>query len=240
MEDRRSVHAALRLFDVLDDIGDDGAGDGAALEDHVDAVHGALSAAVESYCGFELTLVRGETPLTLTSTTVPAPGPADQPGLATAAEPGDRRVVRSSLRLPLSVEGSGFQAGSRLVVYASRAGAWVDLAADVDHLLRPADGTEPTDGRTVAALTIGAPVVDADVPVELLPGVEGLDVLVAVERAKGMLIERGHHPDDVDDAFTRQATAAGLTPYAFALGIERRRRAERRDAGSSTAEGEDD
>ncbi len=139
--------------------------------------------------------------------------------------------VVTSLRLPLKLIDAGFEIGSRAVYYASIRGAFVDLAADLTYALTPG-GAAPTSAPTrspesdgdahVAAIGAdGQPAgisLDTDLPPSSRTfGISGLSELSTINRAVGMMIDRGHHPGEVHATLRRHAAAAGLAPHAFAL-----------------------
>lgn len=190
-----------------------------SLASALDALILALDGAVASYHGLELTLQSHGHPLVLNSVAL---RPDGRPGAE--CRPGE---AVTSLRLPLDLLDVGFEPGSQLVVYAAVPGALVDLAADLEYVLNPtADSSpvgSPTGGRALGAepdaSTSPHVVLNADLPAHpSRPGLRGLPELSSIAQAEGVMIERGHHPDEVSDTLRRQAAAAGLAPYAFALG----------------------
>jgi len=156
------------------------------------------------------------------------PTQADSGGLDDAHNVG--RVV-TSLRLPLRLIDAGFEIGSRVVYYASIRGAFVDMATDLTYALTPG-GTGPRsaptrspvpdgDGHAAAVGADGQPAgisLDTDLPPSSHTfGLSGLSELSTINRAVGMMIDRGHHPGEVHATLRRHAAAAGLAPHAFAL-----------------------
>ena len=116
-------------------------------------------------------------------------------------------AAATSMRLPLVVISDGGQEGSQIVFFATRPGAFVDLDADLRHAL---GSTDP------------AVVLDADVPpMRHAVGLSGGAELGQINRAVGVLIERGTDPDEAHDALRRDASAAGLQPHAYALEVLR-------------------
>lgn len=114
--------------------------------------------------------------------------------------------VATSMRLPLSSLGAA-EPGSIVVFYASQPGAFVDLAADADFALG--------DGHHVVAL-------DENLhPPPTTPGLDGLDVLSAVNRAIGRLIGDGHTPEGALVELNRRARASGVSQHAAALRVVR-------------------
>jgi hypothetical protein len=89
--------------------------------------------------------------------------------------------ITTSLLIPLSAVAAAY-GNSTLVLYAATPGAFVDLAADLSHAL----GTDP------AALILDShPVENPDRDGD---GMAGLDALVTINQAIGVLIGRGHTP----------------------------------------------
>lgn len=102
----------------------------------------------------------------------------------------DRETAASaSLQLPLD-ELAGAGPDSVVVFYAGSPGAFVDLAVDT----RRAYGL---DGQVVLDSHL-IPATDAS-------GVTGLDDLTAINRAVGVLIDQGHHPDEANGELLRLA-----------------------------------
>ncbi len=142
--------------------------------------------------------------------------------------------VVSSLRLPLELLNGGFEAGSRVVFYAATRGALVDLAADLTYAVGatgtnatmvryqqasgPADSdgdrTDPGDGRWPGIS------LDTDLPPSTRSfGLSGLDELSTINQAVGVMIDHGHHPDEVHATLRRHAAAASAAPHAFAVAL---------------------
>jgi hypothetical protein len=137
-----------------------------------------LRTAVSSYQGLRLTLVLDSWSVTLTAF-------GDIHGQHPA----------TSLRLALSDLGQGFDPQSRIVFYAGKAGAFVDLSADLDHL----DRHQP------------AVRLDVDLPPEsVVSGFSGLSEYATINRAVGVLIDRGHVPNRAHAMLRRGAAADGL------------------------------
>jgi hypothetical protein len=180
---------ASHLHDLVESIG---TGDD-TLPGSLDAFTGHLRTAVPSYLGFRLTLVVDSWPITLTEFSIV-----------------DGERPATSLRLNLSTQGSGFDPDSQIVLYAANPGAFVDLAADIDYLHRqghPGDGDGP---RRAVALDIDLP------PITLVSGFLGLTEYETVNRAIGMLIERGQEPAEARATLHRDAQASGLAVHRYA------------------------
>ena len=144
---------------------------------------GDVTAAVPSFLGLNMTLLLDGRPVTLT--TIDA-------NLAAAAG--------ASLLLPLDpLAGAG--PGSSVVFYAGRPGAFVDLAADTRYAYG-LDGDVVLDGH-LTTLTRAAGVH---------PGVNGSDEITVINQAIGVLIARGHLPEEAHDELLARAAdhARGL------------------------------
>lgn len=152
-----------------------------------------LRAAVPSFRGLQVIIVNSGQPITLTDLL-----PAGTDGAALA-----------SLRVPLSLIGPDHDGGSRVVFYAGTPGAFVDLAADLSYVL---EATTSRDGETSRRL-----VLDADLPSNaVVSGLTGLAELSAVNRAVGILIDRGHTRDHAYAILQRAAAWAGVKTHVFA------------------------
>ena len=93
--------------------------------------------------------------------------------------------------------------------YSATRGAFVDLAADLQHRL--------TRGRPDVSLQ---PELDADLPPRrTTSGISGLTELALIHRATGVLIDRGHDPEGVLDVLQAQAVAAGVAVHVVAAGL---------------------
>ena len=127
----------------------------------------------------------------------------------------------TSLRVPLALMDSGFAAESRVVFYASTAGAFVDLAADLAFAL---DTTLEQTG--VHRRSRVPDPLDADpAPGTRRFDLSGVAELATIDRAVGVLIDQGHHPDDAHEALRGHAARAGLEPHAWAARLLQRTRA---------------
>jgi hypothetical protein len=166
-----------------------------------------LRVVVPSYRGLQMIIVHSGQPVRLTDLL-----PAETDG-----------AVMTSLRMPLGLLGPEHDGGSRVIFYAGTPGAFVDLAADLGYVLKAAVRTDHLDGDGAAS---GA-AADAEAPLGLVldgdllpnveaPGLTGLSELSAVNRAIGMLIDRGHNAGDAYDILRRAAVAAGVATHVFA------------------------
>jgi hypothetical protein len=147
----------------------------AILDVLLDDLHGAVS----SFLGLTVTMQSEWFPVTLT-----------------AIDPDPARTARTSLALSLGRPG-GARPGDKIVWYAGRPGAFVDLAADLERV--PSDGGVVLDGHLPA--TPGPPRE---------PGITGLAELSVINQAIGVLITRGHTPDQAKAELRRRA-AVSLT-----------------------------
>jgi hypothetical protein len=183
------------------------------MDDTLAALTMALLTTAASYCGFRLTIVENQWPVTLAAF---AGGP-DVP-------------VRTSLRLPLGLVSRTIDPESRVVFFAGTPGAFVDLTADLSHAL----GGVPVEHQTPAADGgdgSGTPVdgqrraikIDADLPLlSRKSGLTGLAELTVLNRAIGMLVDQGHDIDQAHQLLRRDASAAGVEPHVHAARILRR------------------
>jgi hypothetical protein len=189
----------------------------------------SLSAAVPSYRALHLTLVDSGRPVSL-SAFVPRQ---------------DADSITTSLRIGFAALGPGFQGESHVVFYAAAPGAFVDLAADFGYALdvavtagRPAGSTASADGAgrlgpdqhhgewphgSVRCPEARLIVLDADLPPPTtMSGMVGLDDLMTINRAVGILIDQGHHPNQAHAALLSRAAAAGVDAHIYAARLLRR------------------
>jgi hypothetical protein len=196
------------IHDLTTSIGDDDRD----LSDALVALTTALRSTASSYCGFQLTVLENEWPVTLAAFT-----------------DGHDVPVETSLRLPLGLVSPTIDGESRVVFYAGVSGAFTDLAADLSHAL----GGVPVDHRSSAADGAdGEPrvgghrkmiMLDADLsPISRASGLTGLAELTMLNRAVGMLILLGHDIEQAHHVLRREATAAGVEPHIYAARIVRR------------------
>lgn len=150
-----------------------------------------LQAAVPSYRGVHLTVALD----------------GDAVELVHLLPPEDGESIRTSLRLPLLALGTGFDPASRVVMYAAAPGAFVDLAADLRYEL---DG----QSRELA--------LDADLPPpRQTSGLSGLSELSIVNRAIGVLIDRGELPDRARATLAHRASRDGVETHVYAARLLR-------------------
>ncbi len=120
-----------------------------------------------------------------------------RPFSVTSWEPAATRAdVATSLHLPASVLVAGSQRGG-ITLWAAVPGAFVDLAADVRH-----------------ALGLGADVLVLDEHLSPTAGEDPLEELAAaswVDQAVGVLIARGHTPEEARAHLTATAEHLGQT-----------------------------
>lgn len=172
------------------------------LEDALSSLVNHLRATLSSYCGLQLTVTDHGRPVTLTQ-----------------FSPGSAPPV-SSLCVPVAVLVPGLPLGSRVVFFAAAPGALVDLAADLSYALSlpMTTGRSSNDGRSDTRNGRGPAIrLDQDVPSDsLISGLVGLEPLSTINRAVGLLIERGVLPETAHRTLRRGASAAGLDVLAFA------------------------
>ena len=112
------------------------------------------------------------------------------PVTLTSIDGGRVTTAGASLQLPLDpLAGAG--PDSVVVFYAGSPGAFVDMATDT----RRAYGL---DGQVVVDGHLAVPAIG-------VPGLSGLNDLTVVNRAIGVLIDQGHHPDQAHDELLRRA-----------------------------------
>ena len=206
--------ALLRdLLDLSSSVGLDD-----AVGEPLTATVAAVSAAAPSYRGMCLTVVENGHPVQV----------------ASFVSPLDAASIATSLRLPLAALGPGFHVDSQLVFYAETPGAFVDLAADLGYALDIATRTDvrqtrlprspEADGRQGADRLSGHRliVLDGDLPpATVVSGVTGLDDLSTINRAIGILIDQGHHPDRAHATLGQYAAAAGVAIHDYAARLLR-------------------
>ena len=159
------------------------------------ALVAALRAAVTSYRGMFLTVVEGDQAISLS-----------------AFDSTEDGAITTSLRLPFAALAPGFHVGSRVVFYAASPGAFVDLAAGIGHALHAPIIFHGLMPRLTADLP----------PATLVSRLTGLDDVSTINRAVGMLIDQGHHPDEAHATLHRHAVTAGVEPHIYAARLLRR------------------
>ena len=175
--------------------------DGAGLVEDLTSLASTLAGSVSGYAGLRLTIVHTGHPVQLSALLAPQPG----------------RAVVTSLRLPLRPVSSDFEEGGWLVVWSTVPGSLVDLAADLDYVFQ--QNEERTDRRASSFVEL-----DVDLPIPTIAsGVDGVDELATIHRAAGLLIEQGHDPDSVHATLRHQASGDGVSTYAWADRLLRRR-----------------
>jgi hypothetical protein len=182
------------------------------LDDTIAALTTALRSTAASYCGFQLTVVNNQWPVTLT-----------------AFSDGHDVPVGTSLRLPLALVSEAVNPESRVVFFAVTSGAFTDLAADLSCALGgiPVEQQSPpayvADG---ASTRLDGPrsaiELDNDLPlVAPVSGLTGLADLTVLNRAIGMLVDQGHELEQAHQMLRRDAAAARLAPQIYAARIIR-------------------
>lgn len=160
--------------------------------DMVETVHQfAVDArlAVRSYLGLSLTTA-GNAPFVFTA----------------LREGGSSQDIRSSLLIPLPSGGADtVAAGPALILYATQAGAFVDLAADLSWL---------------TGVELSEYAIDQHLPaMGLLATVPTVHATSVINQAIGLLIGRGHLPDEAHKELATQAIDAGTDRYTAAAHI---------------------
>ena len=204
------------IHDLATSIGDDDRD----MSDALVALTTALLSTASSYCGFQLTVVDNEWPVTLAAFT-------DGHDVPVAIHAGGVRFLEASLHLPLGLVSPTIDGESRVVFYAGVPGAFTDLAADLSHALggvsvdqrsSAADGADPgepgVDGHRKVIM------LDADLsPISRASGLTGLADLTVVNRAIGMLVDQGHDIEQAHQLLRRDAAAEGVEPQTYAARI---------------------
>jgi hypothetical protein len=206
------LSAALlgRLQDLTVSIGQDDQD----IDDTLAALTTALRSTAASYCGFQLTIVENQWPITLT-----------------AFSDGHDVPVGTSLRLPLALVSQAVDLESRIVFFAFTPGAFTDLAADLSYALGdiPVEQQSPASynadgGRTFVDGQRNAIELDSDLPlVSLVSGLTGLAELRVLNRAIGMFVDQGNDIEQAHQVLRRDAAAARVEPHVYATRILRRR-----------------
>jgi hypothetical protein len=174
------------------------------LGELLDALIRELATSVLSYRGLQVTISSNGFPLVLTA----------------LADDGQDGAVATSLRVPLALLDSGFAAESWIVFYAGTPGAFVDLAADLAFAFRAGRTTELADGSAWHAIQL-----DADPPPRTRGfGMSGLTELSTINRAVGVMIGRGQHPDHAHATLRRDAARVGMEPHVWAAQLLSRMR----------------
>lgn len=165
-----------------------------------------LRGAAASYHGLQLTVVDHGCPVTLTE----------------FADPD--AVSATSLRVDLALLVIAADPASRIVFFAGSLGAFVDLAADLQHALQVA--AAPRRPQADVSRLDGAddrePMIELDgdlPPTSTVSGLAGLAEFSTINRAVGVLIGRGHLGEAAYEALRRGATAAGVEVHVFAAGL---------------------
>ena len=204
--------AALRseLFAFFDSVGLDPALTVGSVTD----VQETLRHVVPACLGFQLDLVNQGLTVTLTSF---------QP-LAQAVDVATSLhvplILLGLLRLPLTTGSAPtqFEPRSSLTLYGSRAGAFVDLAADLMYALGSArrDGPgrdQPTHFQSPdAAVTLDQHLTRSSMTSSFVGAAE----VTTINRAMGYLIEEGHDPAGASAELGRRAATAEISVPAYA------------------------
>ena len=182
------------------------------LHDTLEALTAALHSTASSYCGFQLTIVENQWPVTLTAFT-----------------DGHKVRVGTSLGLPLGLV-SQIDGESRVVFFAATPGAFTDLAADLSYALGgiPVDQASPAvDGVDQSGTRVDGQrsviELDADIPpLYRKSGLAGLAELTVLNRAIGMLVSQGYEIEQAQEHLRHNAAAAGVEPHIYAARTLRR------------------
>ena len=206
----------VHLHDLTASIGQDDQD----LDDTLAALTAALHSTATTYCGFRLTIVENQWPVTLTAF---ADGhDAD----------GHEIPVGTSLRLPLALVSPMVDAESRVVFFALTPGAFSDLAANLSYAFGgiPVDQASPAadgDGHHdhSAARLDGhrkSIELDADLPpLSRTSGLTGLAELTVLNRALGILVAQGNDIEQAHLVLRWEAAAAGVEQHIYAARILR-------------------
>ncbi len=123
------------------------------------------------------------------------------PVTLTAFPPLDGVRPVTSLRLGLGALGPGFDPASQVVFYAGTPGTFVDLAADLAHVHGP---------RSSVVLDLDLP------PLSVVSGLTGVSEFTAINRALGVLLERGQDLHQARATLHHRAGAAGMDLPGYA------------------------
>jgi hypothetical protein len=151
---------------------DDGNENFRHLAESIDELSTGARQAVSSLLGLSITVTVDGQDVTLTS----------MPDSVEASDIGSSLAVPLSAIMPI--------AGGVAVLYAGKPGSFVDLAADLRHVLQQADGELRMDENLLPPT---------------LSGLTGAHELSTINKAIGVLIDRGFPPEDAKDELQRQA-----------------------------------
>lgn len=165
-------------------------GSGDDLAAILGVLQGALAAAVSSSTGLHVTIATAGDPVTVTAV-------------------GDPATARASMLLPLHLIGD-LPAPSAMVFYAAEPGAFTELAADTR-------ATFGLDGHVEVDRHLPPPNLNnADSDITSDAAVQGRS---AVDQAVGVLIDRGHPPEEARRELAARAAAAGVGELQVAADI---------------------
>ena len=203
-----SVAQWQHLFDLITGTGSDDHNLGPALTDLV----AAIQSTIPSYRGMRITLIVAGQELRLDA----VPHPGQEPGIVTSL-----RLSIAAI-LPSQPADHPIGADGHIVFYASAAGAFVDLAADLENALghRRVVGGEYLFDHPNRQIVVD--LGDDLVVTDRVSALTGLDEVSAIDRAVGILIAEGHPPDQAHAELHRRAAAAGLAPHRYAARLLRR------------------
>ena len=186
------MDGTTHLLDQLDRLLADVGAPSADLPRSLDALLTSVSRAIPSFAGLVVKLRRHGHPVTLT-----------------AFHSSDGQAAGTSLWWTTPHPGTHQE--TSLTLYAHHPGAFVDLAADLGYLLR--SRPHLTDGWRAEDLVR----LDRDLPPPTqATAITGIEELSVINRATGVLIDRGTDPEQAMHELARHAAAAGLNPYTYA------------------------
>jgi hypothetical protein len=187
------MDGTITLFSQLDQLLADVDGPAADLSRSLDVLLQSLGGAVPSFSGLRLEVRRHSHPVTLT-----------------AFPKGE--WAATSLRWTTAHRNRDEE--TSLTLYAHHAGAFVDLAADLGYVIHGPPhlhDARRSDHRFR---------LDRDLPPPgQVSGITGVEELTVINRATGVLIERGAHPEQAMLELARHAAEAGLDRYTYARSL---------------------
>jgi hypothetical protein len=196
------------LLAILRDLATGIDGEAHALGGLLDALIRDLETSVPSYRGLRLTISQNGFPIVLTAF---GQDGHDGHDWKDGHDGHDGGGEATSLQVPLALLDSGFAPDSQIVFYAGTPGAFVDLAADLHFAL---SGSTPESTENADLPTIQ---IDADPSPRTQDfSLSGLTELSTIDRAVGVMIVKGHHPDHAHATLRRDAARAGLEPHIWA------------------------
>jgi hypothetical protein len=186
------VDIPLRLVAHLSELTDALDEPGGDLEAMLSVLLDDLTAAIPSFLGLTMTIgTDGHDGADVSLTLLPV---------------GSVDAVGTSLLVPLdAVDGAASDA--TVIFYAAHPGAFVDLAADTELALR-------LDGRLMLDQHF-----PSTAPLPATPGLTGLTAASTVNRAVGVLLDRGHSAAQARDLLQRRADEEAVTMHEVAQAL---------------------